>query len=59
MIILNHNLSAVLAGGFLEQSGKMYAVVLGIVIIFLGLASYLWSLDKKITQLENEIKNGK
>ncbi|MEX0736037.1 MAG: CcmD family protein [Bacteroidota bacterium] len=34
-------------------------IVLGIVLlIWIGLASYLWRLDKKLQELEKRIKNG-
>lgn len=36
----------------LRQSGKIYVVVAVIAVIFIGLAIYLFSLDKKISKLE-------
>lgn len=40
---------------FLRSIGKIYVVVAVIVVVFLGLAFYLWSLDRKLTDLENQI----
>jgi len=36
------------------SEGKIYVVVAVIAIIFLGLAGYLYRMDRKITALENE-----
>lgn len=36
------------------SEGKIYVVVAVIVIIFLGLAGYLYRMDRKVTALENE-----
>jgi CcmD family protein len=41
---------------FLRSTGKIYSVVIGIVIIFLGIVTYMWRLDKKMSELENRIK---
>lgn len=38
----------------LRQSGKIYVVVAVIVVIFAGLAIYLFSIDKKISKIEKE-----
>ncbi|NNE28891.1 MAG: CcmD family protein [Saprospiraceae bacterium] len=44
---------------FLRSTGKIYVVVGVLVIIFLGIILYLFSLDRKLTNLENQIrKNG-
>ncbi|MFS8617510.1 MAG: CcmD family protein [Solitalea sp.] len=40
----------------LRQSGKIYVVVSVIAVIFIGLAIYLFSLDKKISKIEKESK---
>ena len=40
---------------FLRSINKMYVVVAVIVLVFLGLAFYLWSLDRKLTVLEDQI----
>lgn len=42
---------------FLRSINKMYVVVAVIVVVFLGIAFYLWSLDRKLSELENEIKD--
>lgn len=39
----------------LRQSGKIYIVVLVILIILSGLLTYLVRLDRKVTQLEREL----
>ena len=43
------------APDFLRSIGKMYVVVAVIVVIFLGLALYLWRLDRRLTELEDQI----
>jgi CcmD family protein len=47
------------AGGddFMRATGKIYVVVAVIVVIFLGLAFYLFRLDRKLTNLEHQIKD--
>lgn len=42
---------------FLRSIGKLYVVVAVIVIVFLGLAFYLWSLDRKARALEEQIND--
>ncbi|MBK9736109.1 MAG: CcmD family protein [Saprospiraceae bacterium] len=42
---------------FLRSTGKIYSVVLVIAIIFLGITIFLYRLDRKLTKLENQIKN--
>jgi CcmD family protein len=42
---------------FLRSTGKIYAVVIVILVIFLGLTYFLYNLDRKLTKLENQIKN--
>ncbi len=42
---------------FMRSMGKMYVVVAVIVAIFLGIIIYLIYLDKKLTKLEDQIKN--
>ena len=43
------------APDFLRSIGKMYVVVAVIVVVFLGLAFYLWRLDRRLTDIENQI----
>lgn len=40
----------------LRSSGKIYVVVLVLVILFVGLAIYLFSIDRKVSKLEKEHK---
>ena len=42
---------------FMRSMGKMYVVVAVIVAIFLGIVVYLVHLDRKLTKLEDQIKN--
>jgi CcmD family protein len=42
---------------FLRSVGKIYSVVGVIAIIFVGLAFYLYRLDRKLTKLENQINH--
>lgn len=37
------------------QSGKIYVVVGVLVIIFTGLAIFLWRLDRRVSKMEKEI----
>ncbi|MBB4077528.1 CcmD family protein [Lewinella aquimaris] len=45
------------APDFLRSIGKMYVVVAVIVVVFLGLAYYLWRLDRRLTNIENQIED--
>jgi len=38
----------------MRSNGKIYVVVAVIICIFLGLAIYLYSLDKKISKIEKD-----
>jgi len=38
----------------LRSSGKIYVVVGTIVIVFVGLAVYLFSIDRRLKKIENE-----
>lgn len=42
---------------FLRSTGKIYTVVIIILIIFIGIIIYLYRIDSKLTKLENQIKN--
>ncbi len=42
---------------FLNSIGKIYVVVIVIMVLFAGIITFLFRLDQKITQLENQIKN--
>ncbi len=39
---------------FMYSAGRSYLVVSVIALIFIGIAAYLFHLDRKITKLENE-----
>lgn len=39
---------------FMRSLGKMYVVVGVIVLIFLGLISWLWYLDRRLTKIEDQ-----
>ncbi|GGC15610.1 hypothetical protein GCM10011386_04290 [Parapedobacter defluvii] len=41
----------------LRSSGKIYVVVAVLVILFLGLAIYLFTIDKKLSKLEKQQKH--
>lgn len=38
----------------LRSSGKIYVVILTIVIVFIGLAIYLFSIDRRLKKIEKE-----
>jgi len=40
----------------LRSSGKIYVVVAVLVVLFLGLTSYLFTIDKRLTRLEKQQK---
>ncbi|MEM1121630.1 MAG: CcmD family protein [Bacteroidota bacterium] len=42
---------------FMQSIGKIYVVVAVIVTIFIGIVIYLFSLQKKIKQLEDQIND--
>ena len=42
---------------FMRSIGKMYVVVAVILAIFIGIVIFLIYLDRKLTKLENQIKN--
>ncbi|MFM2268084.1 MAG: hypothetical protein RL757_1525 [Bacteroidota bacterium] len=48
---------AVQGNDFLRNTAKIYVVVGVIAIIFIGIVIFLVRLDKKLTKLENQIKN--
>lgn len=39
---------------YLQQTGKIYVVVIVIVVVFVGLAWYLFRLDQKVGRLEQK-----
>ena len=42
---------------FFESTGKIYVVIACIAVIFTGIIFYIIHLDRKLTRLENQIKN--
>lgn len=42
---------------FLRSTGKIYSVVLAVVILFLGVVLYVWRLDIKLSKMEDEFQN--
>lgn len=55
-------LPTVLAQGnrdFMRETGKIYVVVGVIVLIFLGIVAYLLRLDKKLTNIEQQLNDDK
>ena len=45
------------ADDFMRETGKIYVVVAVIVVIFIGIALFLLRLDRKLTNLEHQIKD--
>ena len=41
----------------LRSSGKIYVVVAVVCVIFIGFITYLFTIDRKISRLENKVKN--
>ncbi len=41
---------------FLRSLGKLYVVVAVILVIFLGLVYFLWRMERRIKNIENQIK---
>ena len=42
---------------FMRSTGKIYVVIAVLCVIFIGIILFLVNLDRKITRLENEVKN--
>lgn len=42
---------------FMRSTGKIYVVLAVVLTIFLGIIIYLIRLDRKLTKLEDQIKN--
>jgi len=42
---------------FMRSTGKIYVVVAVIVVGFIGLVCFMFYMDKKLTKLEDQIKN--
>jgi len=41
----------------MEDQYKIYVVVIVLAVILIGLAAYMFSLDRKISKIEKQIKN--
>lgn len=57
ILVLAFQLSYAQGTDFLRSMGKIYSVVAVIAIVFLGIAYYLYRIDRKLTKLENQINN--
>jgi len=42
---------------FLRSTGKIYSVIAVICSILIGLGIYLFTIDRKLTKIENQINN--
>lgn len=57
-LFLMESMMAQAAGGdFMRSIGKIYVVVAVIVAIFIGIVVFLIYLERKLTKLENQIKD--
>jgi CcmD family protein len=56
-IAFSENTTLPVEDDFFNQIGKIYVVVGVILLIFLGIVIYMVRLDRKISALENEMKN--
>lgn len=56
MVLCYPLLAAAQSTDFLRSIGKIYVVVAVILAIFLGIIAFLIYLDRKLTKLENQIK---
>lgn len=41
---------------FMRSTGKIYVVVAVIVLVLLGLFAFVWTVDRRLTKLENQIE---
>ncbi|MEM9919601.1 MAG: CcmD family protein [Bacteroidota bacterium] len=55
-LVLSHPLIAQGGEDFLRSTGKIYVVVGVILSMFIGIIWYMVYLDRKLTKLENQIK---
>ncbi len=56
-LIISNCIQAQQSADFLRSTGKIYSVVVALVIMFLGIVFYVWRLDKKVKQLEEDWNN--
>ncbi len=52
----NHLKAQTGSGDFMRNIGMIYVVIGVIIIIFIGIIAFLINLDRKLTKLENQIK---
>jgi len=57
IVFAQENNSSVDMADIMRSNGKIYVVVGVIIIIFLGITTYLFLLNKKINSLEEKLKN--
>ena len=56
-LLINNNLLAQTEStDFMRSMGKMYVVVAVIITIFIGIVLFLVFLDRRLTKIENQIK---
>lgn len=41
---------------FMRSTGKIYVVVAVIVLVLLGLFAFVWTVDRRLTKLENQVE---
>jgi len=58
-VFISFSVSNINAQGidFLRSTGKMYGVYAVVMVLFIGLIMYLFSLDRKISKIEKSIGN--
>lgn len=56
LLIINSMSQGVAMADTMRSNGKIYVVVAVLVVIFVGIVVYLFSIDKKVSKLEKEIK---
>ena len=57
VVFAQENNSQVEMADVMRSNGKIYVVVGVVLIIFLGITTYLYLLNKKINRLEEKLKN--
>ena len=41
---------------FMRSTGKIYVVVAVIALVLLGLFAFVWTVDRRLTKLENQVE---
>lgn len=59
LVFINFTIAKAESGviDFLASTGKIYSVVAVVFVVLLGIGIYLYRMDKKLTELENQINN--